>query len=157
MAKDKVCSKEEMLIVSAYVDGCSKAEAYVKVFGNPKGKTSATVLASQLFAREHVRKEVQRRKAEMEKASAQRSVEEMKKCQQLWSRSDSVKRLIDILDDCQRTRSEDGINKDTVQTVRLERDTVDSLNRMLGYNEAEKIEADTTVKVEMDGGLLDLV
>lgn len=42
-----------------------------------------------------------------------------------------------------------------VAAARLERDTIDSLNKMMGYNEPEQHEVDTTITVEFGDGVED--
>jgi hypothetical protein len=89
-----------------------------------------------------------------QKKAALKDAEDLRK---IWSRKDSVLRLIEILDDCQRTRhlAADSMQDIPVAAARLERDTVDSLNKMMGYNEPEQHEVDTTIIVEFGDGIED--
>ena len=158
MGKTKDLSPEQQRLVEEYRRSRSKTEAYKAVYTDwdirlKEGTVSKraydafTPLMSEIRRLDKIDEEAQKR-------AAQKEAEDLRK---LWSRKDSVIRLIDILDDCQRTRIQAAVEfkEIPVAAARLERDTVDSLNKMMGYNEPEQHEVDTTITVEFGDGLED--
>lgn len=158
MGKTKDLSPEQQRLVEEYRRSRSKTEAYKAVYTDwdirlKEGTVSKraydafTPLMAEIKRLDKIDEEAQKR-------AAQKEAEDLRK---LWSRKDSVTRLIDILDDCQRTRNQAAaeFKEIPVAAARLERDTVDSLNKMMGYNEPEQHEVDTTITVEFGDGLED--
>ena len=158
MGKTKDLSPEQQRLVEEYRRSRSKTEAYKTVYTDwdirlKEGTVSKraydafTPLMAEIKRLDKIDEDAQKR-------AAQKEAEELR---ELWSRKDSVIRLIDILDDCQRTRNQAAakFQEIPVAAARLERDTVDSLNKMMGYNEPEQHEVDTTITVEFGDGLED--
>ena len=158
MGKTKDLSPEQQRLVEEYRRSRSKTEAYKAVYTDwdirlkdgtvsKRAYDAFTPLMGEIRRLDKIDEEAQKR-------AAQKEAEDLRK---LWSRKDSVIRLIDILDDCQRTRNQAAaeFKEIPVAAARLERDTVDSLNKMMGYNEPEQHEVDTTITVEFGDGLED--
>ena len=158
MGKTKDLSPEQNRLVEEYRRSRNKTEAYKAVYTDwdirlKEGTVSKraydafTPLMAEIKRLDKIDEDAQKR-------AAQKEAEDLLK---LWSRKDSVIRLIDILDDCQRTRNQAAaeFQEIPVAAARLERDTVDSLNKMMGYNEPEQHEVDTTITVEFGDGLED--
>lgn len=136
--------------------GKTAAEAYSTVFpiADDVPRAQLNNIAAAAFRMKCVREEMERLDKEDQRAIRQQAEADAKSCRKIWSRTDSVQRLVDILNDCEATRKEsmqtgDGV---PVPVARLERDTVDSLNKMMGYNEPEKSEVDTTMNIVFDDG-----
>lgn len=135
----------------------NKTEAYKIAFDDwdlrlkPKNVSKAAYAAFTPLVMAEI-KRLDKIDEDAQKKAAQKEAEDLRK---LWSRKDSVMRLIDILDDCQRTRNQaaEAMQEIPVAAARLERDTVDSLNKMMGYNEPEQQVVDTTITVEFGDGL----
>lgn len=159
MGKTKDLSPEQRVMVDEYRRCRNKTEAYKVAFDDwelrlkPENVSKAAYAAFTPIVMAEI-KRLDKIDEEAQKKAAQKEAEDLRK---LWSRKDSVVRLIDILDDCQRTRNQaaEAMQEIPVAAARLERDTVDSLNKMMGYNEPEQHEVDTTITVEFGDGLED--
>ena len=159
MGKTRDLSPEQRVMVDEYRRCRNKTEAYKIAFDDwelrlkPENVSKAAYAAFTPIVMAEI-KRLDKIDEEAQKKAAQKEAEDLRK---LWSRKDSVIRLIDILDDCQRTRNQAAENCESipVAAARLERDTVDSLNKMMGYNEPEQHEVDTTINVEFGDGLED--
>lgn len=157
MGKTRDLTPEQRVMVEAYRLCRNKTESYKKAFDDweyrvkPENIYKVAHAAFTPLVMAEI-KRLDKIDEAAQKKAAQKDAEELRK---LWSRRDSVERLIEILDDCQRTREIAAENGDgvPVQAARLERDTVDSLNKMMGYNEPEQHEVDTTITVEFGAGL----
>lgn len=160
MGKTRDLSPEQRVMVDEYRRCRNKTEAYKIAFDDwdlrlkPENVSKAAYAAFTPIVMAEI-KRLDKIDEEAQKKAAQKEAEDLRK---LWSRKDSVIRLIDILDDCQRTRNQAAaeFQEIPVAAARLERDTVDSLNKMMGYNEPEQHEVDTTITVEFGDGLEDL-
>lgn len=158
MGKTKDLSPEQNRLVEEYRRSRNKTEAYKAVYTDWEIRLKEGTVSKRAYdAFTPLMAEIKRLDKideDAQKRAAQKEAEDLRK---LWSRKDSVIRLIDILDDCQRTRNQAEIafQEIPVAAARLERDTVDSLNKMMGYNEPEQHEVDTTITVEFGDGLED--
>lgn len=163
MAAQKIpkrrCSAEQTRMIDAYMAGATKKDAFILAFPERAAKIrDLPCAAGKEFAKPVVADEVKRREAARDRAIESAAMSEAEHIASLWSREDSVRRLIEIADDCQRARiaaqeaAEDGTVGDfPVMAARLERDTVDSLNKMLGYDAPVKIDQDQHIHVVFDG------
>lgn len=157
MGKTKDLSPEQRVMVDEYRRCRNKTEAYKIAFDDwdlrlkPENVSKAAYAAFTPLVMAEI-KRLDKIDEDAQKKAAQKEAEDLRK---LWSRKDSVIRLIDILDDCQRTRNQasEAMQEIPVAAARLERDTVDSLNKMMGYNEPEQQVVDTTITVEFGDGL----
>lgn len=157
MGKTKDLSPEQRVMVDEYRRCRNKTEAYKIAFDDwdlrlkPENVSKAAYAAFTPLVMAEI-KRLDKIDEDAQKKAAQKEAEDLRK---LWSRKDSVMRLIDILDDCQRTRNQAAVEfqEIPVAAARLERDTVDSLNKMMGYNEPEQQVVDTTITVEFGDGL----
>lgn len=157
MGKTKDLSPEQRVMVDEYRRCRNKTEAYKIAFDDwdlrlkPENVSKAAYAAFTPLVMAEI-KRLDKIDEDAQKKAAQKEAEDLRK---LWSRKDSVVRLIDILDDCQRTRNQaaEAMQEIPVAAARLERDTVDSLNKMMGYNEPEQQVVDTTITVEFGDGL----
>jgi hypothetical protein len=157
MGKTKDLSPEQRVMVDEYRRCRNKTEAYKIAFDDwdlrlkPENVSKAAYAAFTPLVMAEI-KRLDKIDEDAQKKAAQKEAEDLRK---LWSRKDSVMRLIDILDDCQRTRNQaaEAMQEIPVAAARLERDTVDSLNKMMGYNEPEQQVVDTTITVEFGDGL----
>lgn len=157
MGKTKDLSPEQRVMVDEYRRCRNKTEAYKIAFDDwdlrlkPENVSKAAYAAFTPLVMAEI-KRLDKIDEDAQKKAAQKEAEDLRK---LWSRKDSVIRLIDILDDCQRTRNQAAVEfrEIPVAAARLERDTVDSLNKMMGYNEPEQQVVDTTITVEFGDGL----
>lgn len=134
----------------------TQAEAYAEVYpvDPDMSRTELCRLASNLFNCKAMKEEAVRIEKAENNALRRAKEKEAEECRQLWTRTDSVRRLIDILDDCERDRK-DSLDRGEgvpVPVARLERDTIDSINKMMGYNEPEEQKIDTTINIEFDDG-----
>ena len=158
MGKTKDLSPEQNRLVEEYRRSRNKTEAYKAVYTDWDTRLKEGTVSKRAYdAFTPLMAEIKRLDKideDAQKKAAQKEAEDLRK---LWSRRDSVERLIDILDDCQRTRNQAAEDCESipVAAARLERDTIDSLNKMMGYNEPEKHEVDTTITVEFGDGLED--
>ena len=118
------------------------------------GDKNVRVYASQAFTKD-VMAEVSRLKslaADVERKAAE---EDAEYCRQLWSKRKSVEQLVNIVRDCERTRllAREADEPVPQQVALVERNTIETLNKMMGYNEPEKATVDNTINITFgDGG-----
>lgn len=163
MAKKKkvsVLTETQEALVNAFMsNGGNKTEAYKTVFDDweIRAKPENVYNCANAKFTEEVMAEIKRRKKEKENAQRKAAEKDAEECRKLWTRRNSVERLMEIADDCKRTRDDAAANGDGVPVgvARLERDTVDSLNKMMGYNAPEEVQQDTTITVDFGDGLDD--
>lgn len=140
-----------------YVELGTKTAAYKAV--HPDWETEVGVklvgtYASKAFTKD-VMAEVERLKLLDKEAERKAAEADAEYCRKLWSKRKSVEQLVDIIQDCQRTRRlARETNEPVPQQVALaERNTIETLNKMMGYNEPEKATVDNTINITFgDGG-----
>ena len=145
-------------MIDAYIAGATKTEAFSAAYPERAAKLkNLSGAASVEFARPEVVEEIGRRRAAQEEAMKAAAMDEAERVTALWSCEDSVKRLIDIADDCQARRKlqdEDGsllMDRDSIAAARLEKETVEALNKMLGYDAPVRVDADQNIVVKFAG------
>lgn len=158
--KVSVLTETQEALVNAFMaNGGNKTEAYKTVYDDWEIRAKPENVyncANAKFSKE-VMAEIRRRQKDIQIAQKKAAEKDAEECRKLWSRKDSVSHLVSIVVDCQRTREDamavgDGV---PVAVSRLERDTVDSLNKMMGYNEPEQQQIDQTITVDFGDGLDD--
>lgn len=148
--------KEQRELARLYVKYGSKTKAYKEVYPakaasvKPEGIYS---YASSAFTAE-VMEEVDRLKKIAEEADREAVRKDSEAVAKLWSRKKSVESLLSIMDDCIRTRDTAREAGEAIPyaAAQVEKQCIDSLNKMLGYNEPEKMENDTSITIEYVGG-----
>lgn len=158
--KARVLTDTQMALVDAYMaNGGIKIDAYKQVYDDWEIRTKPENLYSAAYNKftKEVMAEIRSREKAMQDAQKKAAEKDAEECRKLWSRKDSVSHLVSIVSDCQRTREDAMADGDGVPVAvsRLERDTVDSLNKMMGYNEPEQQQVDQTVTVDFGDGLDD--
>lgn len=154
-------SPEQRQLVEEYRRCRSKTDAYKVVYDDWELRLKEGTVSKRAYDAftPAVVAEIKRLDKMDEQAQRKAAEKEAEDLRKLWGRKDSVMRLLDILDDCKRTRDQaaEAYQEIPVQAARLERDTVDSLNKMMGYNEPEQHEVDTTITIEMGAGMEEFV
>lgn len=154
-----VLNDRQMALVEAYMQCHSKTDAYKMVYDDWENRVKPEYLYSTAYNKftKDVMAEIRRREKVEQDAQKKAAEKEAADLRKLWSRRDSVERLMDIMDDCKRTRDDAAESGDGVPVgvARLERDTVDSLNKMMGYNEPEQQQIDQSITVDFGDGLDD--
>lgn len=164
MAYEPLDAEEEEL-VRAYMSTGSYTDGYKMVYPDWAVRTkddsvSVCKAAGRVYTPK-IRREIARQKRLTEKAqqkAAEKTAkEEYEELRKLWSRRDSVEHLVSIIADCQRTREDamadgDGV---PVSVSRLERDTIDTVDKLMGYDAPQEIQQDTTITVGFGAGLDD--
>jgi hypothetical protein len=109
--------------------------------------------ACKAFTKE-VMAEVERLKTIEKEAERKAAEADAEYCRKLWSKRDSVEGLLDIVRDCRRTREKAQKSGEGVpqQVALVERNTIETLNKMMGYNEPEKATVDNTITVTFGDG-----
>lgn len=156
--RKRLVSEAQTIMIDAYMGGASKKEAFCLAFPDRAGRVKKPANAANFeFARPEVVDEINRRRTAQEEAMKEAAMSEAERVTALWSREDSVKRLIDIADDCQARRKaedEDGsllMDRDSIAAARLEKETVEALNKMLGYDAPVRVDADQNIVVKFAG------
>lgn len=158
-------SEEQEALVDAYMATGSYTDGYKRVYTDwmvrTQDDTVSVCKAAHRVYTDKVRREIDRRTRMLDKAqkkAAEKTAkEEYEECRKLWSRADSVRSLVGIISDCQRAR-EDAMEQGEgvpVSVSRLERDSIESVNKMMGYNAPEEVQQDTTITVDFGDGLDD--
>lgn len=158
-------SDEQEALVDAYMATGSYTEGYKRVYADwmvrTQDDTVSVCKAAHRVYTDKVRREIDRRTRMLDKAqkkAAEKTAkEEFEECRKLWTRRNSVEHLVGIISDCQRTREEamaagEGV---PVSVSRLERDTIDTVDKLMGYNAPEEVQQDTTITVDFGDGLDD--
>lgn len=152
-------SDVEEALIDAYMRCGSYTEGYKSVFDDwmlrTRTDTASVCKAAARAYTQKLRAEIGRRKKileNFEKKVAEKSArEEYDECRRIWSRADSVRSLVSIVEDCRRTRDAAMSRGEGIPTsaARLERDTIDSITRMMGYAAPQEVQQDTTITVQM--------
>lgn len=158
--KVSVLSETQEALVNAFMtNGGNKTEAYKSVFDDweIRAKPENVYNCANAKFTEEVMAEIKRRKKEKENAQRKAAEKDAEECRKLWTRRNSVEHLVGIISDCQRTREEamaagEGV---PVSVSRLERDTIDTVDKLMGYNAPEEVQQDTTITVDFGDGLDD--
>lgn len=148
--------KEQKELAKLYVKYGEKTRAYREAYPEKAAKISRGSLhsyASAAFTAD-VMAEVERLQKLSEDAERKAAEKEAEDCAKLWSRQKSVKSLLSIMDDCVRTRDKAREADEPIPytAAQVEKQCIDSLNKMMGYNEPERLENDTNITIEYVGG-----
>lgn len=149
--KNNDITPEQRALIEAYMECRSIVGAFRAVHpdcDNDGCTTPVYVRASRAF-KDKMRREIDRLdrlKETAEKKEADRAAKEAAK---KWSKADSIDSLVSIVRTCQDEMDNDassggGVNTKLADTIR---GTIDTLNKMLGYNEPDKQEIDNTIRV----------
>ena len=117
------------------------------------GDANVHQYASRAFT-DDVMAEYSRLKTLAADAERKAAEEDAAYCRQLWSKRKSVEQLVDIIRDCERTRmlAREAGEAVPSQVAMVEKNTVDTLNKMMGYNEPEKATVDNTINITFGNG-----
>ena len=154
--KNNDITPEQRALIEAYMECRSIVGAFRAVHpdcDNDGCTTPVYVRASRAF-KDKMRREIDRLdrlKETAEKKEADRAAKEAAK---KWSKADSIDSLVSIVRTCQNEMDYDtanggGVNTKLADTIR---GTIDTLNKMLGYNEPDKQEIDNTIRVVFGRG-----
>lgn len=150
-----VFSPEQRQLIAHFIETRSYVEAYRSVYpGCDDGshKSPVTYRASKAFTKP-MRAEIARLDAIAEEAERKEIERAAKKAAKKWSKTDAVGSLVNLVRKCERQIGEEfergeGVNTRVADTMR---GTIESLNKMMGYNEPEKQAIDTNIKVIFGG------
>lgn len=154
--KNNDITPEQRALIDAYMECRSIVGAFRAVHpdcDNDGCTTPVYVRASRAF-KDKMRREIDRLdklKESAEKKEADRAAKEAAK---KWSKADSIDALVAIVNACRDEMETDistgqGVNTRVADTMR---GTIDTLNKLLGYNEPEKQEVDNTIRVVFGRG-----
>lgn len=161
--RKRPCTDKELAFCASYAAHGNKSQAF-RDAGYSCGNMDATAIASNaqaIFLRKCVQEEISRLLAAKEQARAEAYKEEFAAQLAQWSRDDSLNALRDVVEKAKgaiRTPvyGPDGEIVDykfDSAAARVIRDTIETLNKMQGYNEPEKSEVDAVISVAFaDGG-----
>lgn len=158
-----MCTEKELAFCAAYAVHGNKSKAF-KEAGYSVGTMDSTAIANNaqtVFLRKCVQDEISRLIAAKEQARAEAFKEDFSAQLAKWSRDDSLNALREVVEEAKgaiRT-SVYGPDGEVVgykfdsAAARVIRDTIETLNKMQGYNEPEKSEVDAVISVAFaDGG-----
>lgn len=161
--RKRPCTDKELAFSASYAAHGNKSQAF-RDAGYSCGNMDATAIASNaqaIFLRKCVQEEISRLLAAKEQARAEAYKEEFAAQLAQWTRDDSLNALREVVGkarDAIRVPVYDS-NGEIVDykfdsaAARVIRDTVETLNKMQGYNEPEKSEVDAVISVAFaDGG-----
>lgn len=144
-------------LAEEYLKTGTKIGAYKAVRTDWKeavGDANVYQYASRAFT-EEVLREYSRLKTLAADAERKAAEEDAEHCRSLWSKRNAIEQLVDIVRDCERTRkmARDMDEPVPQQVALVERNTIETLNKMMGYNEPEKQTVDNTINITFgDGG-----
>lgn len=149
--KNNDINPEQRAMIEKYMKCRSIVGAFREVHpdcDNDGCTTPVYVRASRAFT-DRMRREIDRLdklKESAEKKEADRAAKEAAK---KWSKADSIDALVAIVNACRDEMKIDistgqGVNTKLADTIRS---TIDTLNKMLGYNEPDRQEIDNTIRV----------
>lgn len=147
------CKPEEIVMIDAYLSGATKTDAFRRAFPERAEKAKALGrMAQNAFESDHVIAELERRRAAREKALQKSAESEAERVAKLWSREQHLKALLELKDWSAGVRETADSNKDAVAAGKLERETMDSIGKMLGFDAPVKVESDTSITVRFGSG-----
>lgn len=148
------CTPEHITMIEAFLSGASKRDAFITAF--PKRAAAlkdVDTIALREFRKEAVQKEIEKRNKIHEKVLEEQYGSEIERITKLWSRETHVKRLMELAEAARKRRGNgEDMDRDAISAGKLERDTLDSLGKVLGYDAPIKIDADSKVTVSFDTG-----
>ncbi len=151
----RVFSPEQRQMIAHYIETRSYVEAYRRVYPECDGddhRSPVTYRASKAFTKP-MRAEIARLDAIAEEAERKEIERAAKEAAKKWSKADAVHALVGVVRKCERQLDDEsergeGVNTRVADTMR---GTIDTLNKMLGYNEPEKQAVDSTINVVFGG------
>lgn len=149
--KNNDITPEQRALIDAYMQCRSIVGAFRMVHPdceNDGCTTTVYVRASRAFNAK-VRSEIDRLDKLHETAEKKAAERAAKEAAKKWSKADSIDALVTIVNACRDEMETDiatgqGVNTRVADTMR---GTIDTLNKLLGYNEPEKQEVDNTICV----------
>lgn len=149
--KNNDITPEQRALIDAYMQCRSIVGAFRMVHPdceNDGCTTTVYVRASRAF-NDKVRSEIDRLDKLHETAEKKAAERAAKEAAKKWSKADSIDALVTIVNACRDEMETDiatgqGVNTRVADTMR---GTIDTLNKLLGYNEPEKQEVDNTICV----------
>lgn len=131
---------------------CPEYQKFAGKSADEKGDKSQAFYhaVENVFERREVIAEIRKVQKETERAERKAREAEAKAVAELWSKRDAVSELLSIVKDCQNSRDRANENGEGVPVAvsKLEKETIEALNKMLGYNAPEEQRVDSTVNVE---------
>jgi hypothetical protein len=155
----RALSPEQRQLITHYIETRSYVDAYRRVHpdcDNDGHRTTVAFRAARAFTKP-MREEIARLD-DIAKEAEQKAIERSaKEAAKLWSKFDSVKSYVNLVKKCEKqideeTERGEGVNTRVADTMR---GTIDSLNKMLGYNEPDKQSVDSVIRVVFGGGASD--
>lgn len=157
---DKELNKKQKAFIDAYIDCGNKLEAFKRAGYKMTDDKTPYYYSNQALKRFNhpaVQAEIKRREALIKEATDKAIIEKAANIMEKWSREDSIDALKEIYHtSAHEMRKEiyddDGnVNGYTYNPAAANqaRGAIDSINKMLGYNEPEKSQVDATVSVDL--------
>lgn len=155
MPKKRDLSPEQRRLIDAYIELRSYSEAYRRVYPDCDHDGLSTPIKNRANAAfsPAMRAEIARLDAIAEEAERKEIERAAREAAKKWSKADAVNALVGVVRKCERQLDEEtargeGVNTRVADTMR---GTIDTLNKMLGYNEPEKQAVDSTISVVFGG------
>jgi hypothetical protein len=148
-------TREQLDLIDKFIVSRSYVDAFRAVYPDCESdqyKTPVNYRASRAFTKP-MRAEIARLDAIAEAAERKEIERAAKEAAKKWSKADSVDALVDVVTKCRKQIIEEsergeGVNTRVADTMR---GTIDTLNKMLGYNEPDKQTVDSVVQVVFGG------
>lgn len=144
---------QQIQMIEAFLSGETQKDAFVRAF--PERASTTKNIDSMVhyeFSKNVVKDEIKKRKEIHNKALEGQYGSEIERITKLWSRETHVKRLMEIADAARKRRGNgEDMDRDAISAGKLERDTLDSLGKVLGYDAPIKIDADSKITVSFAG------
>ena len=159
MAKQagKLTEKHILYIDRYMANGYDRTEAYKAAYAvdSEAKEESIKRLAYKIHGLPQVEAEIKRRITELSAIDAEQTIKERIKARAKWSRDDSINALKKIVSTCidgMAVHDDDGsIIKTDAAAANSARGAIDSINKMLGYNEPEKSDVTNTITIDLGG------
>ena len=146
------CTPAQIAMIEAFLSGETKQDAFCKAFPERANIKAVDQAVMREFRKDSVQAEIEKRRAARDRAMQKAADTEAAKISKLWSREQHLKALLDLKDWSAGVRQTADSNKDAVAAGKLERETMDSIGKMLGFDAPVKVESDSSITVRFGSG-----
>lgn len=153
-AKRKSLTPELIVMIDAYLDGMSKYDSFVKAFPDKSATMSDDAIeknAQRTFQSAVIQKEMERRKQirdDVIREKAKTQVAETEFLSSMWTKKKHINELIGLITWSQNMRNYADSDNAKISAGKLEKETLETIGKIFGYDAPVKVEQDSTITVK---------
>ena len=150
-------TEERAKMIECYLDGMSKKDAFCTAFPERAAELSDESLTRAItreFTGRVVIAEIERRKKARDEAlrkEAEESAQQIQMLSTLWTRKKHMNELIGLITWSKNMMEYSNSDNAKIAAGKLEKDTLETIGKFLGYDAPIKVEADSRITVSFAG------